>query len=329
MADERYEWLDKKAAERLLRGEPVEAADEHARSQAARLSGALCRAGRPTCEDDGEMPGEAAAMAAFRKVRADSAAPAGDTLTGVRRTRSVRRPKRGPRFGRPVRFGFAAAVAGCALGGVAVATGTGVLPTPFGGGGGPLPAASVSAAATPGPLTSQSPADGGAHAPSHTPGGTGTPPVSPSATAGSGEPGMSGGSTTGEPSGSGTGTGAPDGSTDSQNSELYRKSVEACRDYRAGRIDPEHKRRLEAAAKGPERVEPFCDRLLGDGGSGDSDGSGGDGESDKGDGGKDDGGSGDGTTGDAPLPPVSWVPAPDATSPSAPAPSPGIDSYPS
>ena len=41
MADERYEWLDKDAAERLLRGEPVEAADEHARTQAARLSRAL------------------------------------------------------------------------------------------------------------------------------------------------------------------------------------------------------------------------------------------------------------------------------------------------
>lgn len=41
MADERYQWLDQEAAERLLRGEPVDAVDDHARSRAERLAGAL------------------------------------------------------------------------------------------------------------------------------------------------------------------------------------------------------------------------------------------------------------------------------------------------
>jgi hypothetical protein len=284
MADERYEWLDKEAAERLLRGEPVEAADEHARSQAARLSGALYSAGRARYADECGMPGEAAAVAAFRMAGAGSAASAGDTLTTVRSAGSARRPARGLRFGRPVRFGIVAAVAGCALGGVAVAAGTGVLTTPFGGGDDPAPTSSASAVATPG-----APADGGAYSPSRNPGETGTPPVSPSA--GAGEPGASGG-------GPGTRQGIPDRSTENRKREWYRKSAEACREYRSGRIAPESKRRLEVAAKGPERVERFCDQLLGDGGGGDGgggDGGGGDGGGDGGGGdGGGDGGGGDG-----------------------------------
>ncbi|MFD0430217.1 hypothetical protein ACFQ60_29920 [Streptomyces zhihengii] len=128
MADERYEWLDRDAAEQLLRGEPVRAADEHARVQAARLGAALRGAGAYRHRfDDGELPGEAAALAAFRKARGDAAAPAGDSIGTVTVTRGGV-PVRGLRFGRPLRFGIAAALAGCALGGVAVAAGTGVLP---------------------------------------------------------------------------------------------------------------------------------------------------------------------------------------------------------
>ena len=41
MADEQHEWLDKDAAERLLRGEPVDPVDGHARTEAARLMAAL------------------------------------------------------------------------------------------------------------------------------------------------------------------------------------------------------------------------------------------------------------------------------------------------
>lgn len=317
MADERYEWLDKEAAERLLRGEPVEAADEHARRQAAQLSRALHRAGRARFEDDGEMPGEAAAMAAFRKARADSAAPAGDALGTVR---LAGRPVRTLRFGRPVRFGIAAAVAGCAIGGVAVAAGTGILPTPFGGGGNPLPASSVSAAATPGPLVSETPTDGGALTPPQTPGETSEPPVTPPTSEETGtEPGGESGSTTGEPSDDpGSHGGGSDGSYRERNRDLFRKSVEACRDYRSGRIAPERKQRLEAVAKGPERVERFCDRLLGggsqDSGAGGSDGddSGGRGDNndDEGGDGKGDGSDSDGgQAGRSAMPPVSWLPA--------------------
>lgn len=43
MADEQHEWLDADAAEMLLRGEPVEAVDDHARAEAHAAGG---RAGR-------------------------------------------------------------------------------------------------------------------------------------------------------------------------------------------------------------------------------------------------------------------------------------------
>jgi plasmid stabilization system protein ParE len=334
MADERYEWLDRDAAEKLLRGEPVEVADEHARTEAARLAATLDNAARNPGYgyDDGELPGEAAAMAAFRKARAESTAAAGTSLGTVRVTRSRRgaRPARGVGFARPVRFGIAAAFAGCAIGGVAVAAGSGVLPT-FGDDR-PTPASSVSAAATPGPLTSPSPSGGEAGAASRPPGATGTtpglPPVTDSATP---RPGDAGGSTPGLPTGDGAAT---PGGADPSKADLYRRSVEACRDYRSGRIDPDRKRRLEAAAEGAERVERFCDELLGggagDGGSpggengnegddreeGDGDGTGKDGgKNSGGSGGDPDSGSSDGSEGAPQLvpdtPQVSYSVVPD------------------
>lgn len=328
MADERYEWLDKEAAERLLRGEPVEAADEHARVQAARLSRALydtSRGGTHAYADEGEMPGEAAALAAFRKARADAAAPAGDTLGTVQLARPTR-PVFGMRLGRPVRFGLVAAVAGCALGGVAMAAGTGLLPSPFDG---PLPASTVSAAATPQPLVSDPPTDGILTPPQH-PGSPSTP-ESPSAPAG--------GSRSPDPtSGPEGGDFGKQGDTDKKSrerkAERRRKAVEACRDYRSGRIGPERKRDLEALAKGPGRVEHFCDRLLdgdSDGGKDNDSGGSGSGDGDEGDGGDGDGGAGRlpgsvGTAGGASLPPVSWsqLPAEPAPLPSENAPRPSL-----
>ena len=114
-----------------------------------------------------EFPGEAAALDAFRAARSGllhsgtvdiTAGPTeAGTVVGRRaafregRGRSGdRRPgaaRRTSLAGRPLRAGFAMAVAGCALGGAAVAAGAGVLPTPFGGGG--APAASVSPLASP------------------------------------------------------------------------------------------------------------------------------------------------------------------------------------
>ncbi|MBT2507252.1 hypothetical protein J7I98_15395 [Streptomyces sp. ISL-98] len=303
MADERYEWLDKNTAERLLRGEPVGPVGDHARAQADRLSAALdgiARAGGP---EAGELPGEAAALAAFRKARAASP----EAMPGIRigsSAASVPPGRRGGapvRWGRPVRIGLAGALAGVALGGVAVAAGTGVLSSPFGRSSDPTPASSVSAAATPDPLLSGSPT-GEPSGPGESTPGTGTP-SGPGETPddsypGSGDgtdqsaPGTDGGTSTTDPgSGDGAtsdpaaGTGGGVGSGD-----LYRRTVQACQDYRSGNIAADRKRRLEAAAKGSEGVDRFCDRVL-DG----ADGRDGDGESDNGDSGSGDGDNGDGS----------------------------------
>ncbi|MFD3436120.1 hypothetical protein ACFWU3_01285 [Streptomyces sp. NPDC058685] len=308
MADERYEWLDRKAAEQLLRGEPVRTSDEHARAQAAQLSRALFAAGRPEVPvhpEDGEMPGEAAALAAFRKSRAD--AEAGDALGTVRLAPSPCAAL-GVRLRRPVRFGIAALVAGCALGGVAVAAGTGLLPTPFSGGT-PLPASSVSAAETPGPVLSESP-DGAVSSPMQSP----DPVTSPSA-----PPAESGGLVKDpDPTGATTGPGGEtpgrpeDGKDDAKSkrrAELYRRTVAACLDYRKGTLPAEHRKKLEIAAKGPGGVERFCAELLNrDAKSGGGDHSGSDGGGDN----DDDKGDGDGSDSDGrphgSKPPVSWTP---------------------
>ncbi|MEU6013266.1 hypothetical protein ABZ826_04140 [Streptomyces sp. NPDC047515] len=192
MADERYEWLDKGAAEKLLRGEPVEPVVGHGCTEAERLAAALGAAARAARPATGELPGEAAALAAFRaaarsaharttaadpqvKEHAERTGEAGRTgvLEPVRirpasggtapgTSSSAARPDRNRslRWSRPVRFGLVASFAGCALGGVAVAAGTGMLPGPFGGHA-PVPATSVSSAATPkelgsGPTTDES-----------------------------------------------------------------------------------------------------------------------------------------------------------------------------
>jgi hypothetical protein len=318
MADERYEWLDRDAAERLLRGVSVDAVGEPARTDAARLAAALEYAADPGYRYDGELPGEAAAMAAYRKARADAAVSGvaagssagvtdGASIGTVRvagaarpaRSGALGRLRRGPGLARPFRFGIATALAGCAIGGVAVAAGTGVLPS-FGDER-PMPASSVSAAATPGPVTPPAQGGAGTGGPSGSPDATGTPPVAPPAPDTSTSPpsGGTGGSTAGLPAeDGGTTAGSGDSAGSAGTGEAYREIVEACRDYRSGRIAPDTKRRLDEAAKGPGRVQRFCDDLLdgGDGdGSGDSGGVGGsggpEGPGGTGSGGKNSGGS--------------------------------------
>ncbi|MBO0511621.1 hypothetical protein J0695_07315, partial [Streptomyces beijiangensis] len=224
---------------------------------------------------------------------------------------------------------------------VAVAAGTGVLPLPFRGGD-PMPASSVSAAATPGPLASES-ATGGymtasPTAPGSPPSSQGTPSVPKSQQAAPDRtpvpaPGYGSTGTGKDRNGDGRGNGEGSGST------WYRKAVEVCRDYRNGRIDGAHRRRLESMADGQQRIANFCDRILGGSGSGDGKNDGqGDGKSD----GKSDGGSdgksdpGNGSSGGTEdegrgltvdSPPVSFVPEPAATpvtsaSPASVAPSP-------
>ncbi|WP_434595495.1 hypothetical protein [Streptomyces sp. A5-4] len=315
MADERDDWLDQDAAERLLRGEPVESADDHVRARAECLSAALdelARAGDPEPGAATGLPGEAAALAAFRNARA--AFP--DTLPSVRigaapARVAVTAGRKGPapaRWGRAARFGLVAAFAGVALGGVA--SGTGLLPAPFGLGADPTPASSVSAGATPEPLVSEAPTDAPA-APGPVPPSTRVPEGG-NATAGHGRGGTDGthaptppsaddpapGAGTREPEREST-TSAPQDTggndDDSGKATWHRRTVQACRDYRSGDLAPERKRRLDTAARGSHRVARFCDRLLdgpdtrsGDGGQG-----GGHGEGDGGDDGNADGGGGE------------------------------------
>ncbi|MCZ7458434.1 hypothetical protein [Streptomyces sp. WMMC940] len=281
MADERYEWLDQEAAERLLRGEPVEPLGVDARHQALRLAELLddARAQEPVTEP---LRGEDAALAAFRKARDGGAAELLPTVRLTPETRPVS-------WSRSLRWGLAASLTGFAVGGVAVAAGVGVLPTPFGGPQ-PAPASSVSGAVTPGPVTSE-PAPDELRSPD-LPSPADTP--SPSA------PAASGGTDTPDGPGDGQGAGpgrdestAPhdsrtDGGTNGR--DWYRKTADACRDYRNGTLDEERKRKLEAAAQGADRVKRFCDRMLSADGRGDDGGKGGDdGEGDDGDGGGDDG----------------------------------------
>ncbi|MGX1250684.1 hypothetical protein RKD48_003195 [Streptomyces ambofaciens] len=182
MADEQDKWLDRETAELLLRGEPLEGVDPASRDRAGRLLLALDALSAPPPPTGEELPGEAAALAAFRKVRAERAdasakasaalghgtAPRPADAGLVRIGEGARRPRRS----RPLRLGLAAALTVGMLGGVAAAAGTGVLPTPFDGAE-PEPAATVSAAVSPGrPSAPPTPLEGvqGGAVPGTTPG---------------------------------------------------------------------------------------------------------------------------------------------------------------
>ncbi|MFI9612992.1 hypothetical protein ACIHCM_15195 [Streptomyces sp. NPDC052023] len=262
MADEQHRWLDRDTAERLLSGEPLDAAGDATREQAAQLARTLgALSAKPPLTSD-ELPGEAAALAAFRKVRADrdselgalgtpgdgEARDAGLVRIGRRaacRTPAVHRL----RLGRPVRLGLAAALAVAMVGGVAVAAGTGVLDTPFHHDE-PRPAASVSAAEPPGqPVVSSPPAQ-----PEEP--GTATPD------------GTTGGPATGSPGPSGDSTPSTGGDSEEQSRDAggwWSALTSACRDLREGRsLDRDRKRALKEAAGGHSSVRKYCDAVLGD-----------------------------------------------------------------
>ncbi|MFH8464366.1 hypothetical protein [Streptomyces sp. NPDC017991] len=340
-------WLDRDAAERLLRGEPLEAVDADIRAQADRLAEALDELGAlggtravaatgatgamgatdaprahgaehapagTTGERGTELPGEEAALAAFRSARAGRSEET--ALAGPSRTRSrapfpspspssslgasldaglVRlgrfTPERRARspWGRPVRYGLAATLAAGMIGGVAVAATAGVLAF---GGDGPEPGASATADVT-------------ENRPLRTP--------SPKTTRRGDDPRPEGsaGAPTGEssaPSGEapeGTGTGAQPDSDDTgrenRQGQLWARIASACRDIRDGRdLDAGRRRTLEDAARGAEQVQKYCRDILKTGNQRDfdddrSDGSGPAG-SGKGDNGK--GGDGDDRGGD-------------------------------
>ncbi|MFF7971770.1 hypothetical protein [Streptomyces sp. NPDC007905] len=302
MADEQYTWLTGDTAERLLRGESLEAVDASARDQAERLAKALGALSAEAAPANGELPGEQAALAAFRKAREADAAertaatlgdgspgrrsglPARDADAGLVRIGAPARTgihSRRPRWARPVRLALAAAVAAGTLGGVAVAAGSGVLPIPFHDDH-PGPAASVSAPQTPGrPSAPSSPQSPQGIAP-------GTPEGSPSGSPG-GDP--SGTATGGD---KGTGKNATPGSGDPSGTPgtWWRDAAAACRDLRDGKeLGADRRRALEGLAGGSTRVTKYCKSVLagrtvsgeGKGDGGDTDGGKGQGN-DKGDG---------------------------------------------
>ncbi|MFJ8446905.1 hypothetical protein [[Kitasatospora] papulosa] len=325
MADEQHQWLDADAAELLLRGESVESVDDHAATQARKLEAALL-ALRAPAPPDGELPGEKAAVAAFREVprsgkRAGAAAgPAErrDGLPAVRIGASPASPfRRRPRWTRPVRYGLAVSLAGCALGGVAVAGGTGMLAVPFIGHGSPVPAASVSAAASPEELGAEVPDAG---QPSPLPSAPARPPSSPAPSDvpdagtpdGDGPTGQGGGGATDRADGGAQddGTDGTDGAQDGADgrrtperspAEVYRKSLTACRAYREDTLSREEESRLLELAGGESNLDRFCDRLLGVGGRDGGDGKG------EGTGRGEGGGKGEDSEGS--LPPVSFRPS--------------------
>ncbi|WP_051787442.1 MULTISPECIES: hypothetical protein [Streptomyces] len=302
MADERYQWLDQEAAERLLRGEPVDAADDHVRGQAERLSEALGAARTPAAfpAADAELPGEAAALAAFRAATAARAAAVtagADDRADLGRVRlaPVTAPAR--RWGRSLRYGLAAAVAAVTVGGVAVAAGTGVLSI-----GGPAPASSVTAGESPDPLVSKEPGmSRDPETPPQGPGGSdGTSGSSPSADAATTAPATRGpdgdGASTPTPgrttpdTGTDTGIGGKDdtgGKDGTSGTDLRTKMLKACQDYRAGRLDSAGREQLTRNLRTGDTLRRYCDRVLagGTGASGGTDASG--------------GGTGEGSDGDA------------------------------
>ncbi|MFF4524917.1 hypothetical protein [Streptomyces bluensis] len=268
MADEQYKWLDRDAAERLLRGEPLEAVDADARPAVARLTGALDALTVNLPSVDAQLPGEEAALAAFRTARAERDSE--DTALSSRgRTDAEERmadaglvrlglpapEERRARWGRPVRFAMAAAMAAGMLGGVAVAAGTGVLPTPFRDDR-PEPASTVSAPATPErPLMSASPEDsanGSSGEPSPGEGADGAGP-------GGARDDAAGGGGAAEKPGSGN------SGKDAQGTGRGWRGwvLSACRDVQDGKkLGFGRMRNLEDAAGGKSKVKQYCAAVL-------------------------------------------------------------------
>ncbi|WP_431986005.1 hypothetical protein [Streptomyces griseoflavus] len=271
MADEQHRWLDRETAERLLNGEPPEAADPAIRDQAERLAGTLRALSAPPPSADGELPGEAAALAAFRKQREeregrsgpDTATGAADSDVGLVRLGSRRGEGSGTPDGRrsprPLRLGLAATLVAGMVGGAAVLAGAGVLPTPSGDAGAD-PAVSASAP-PPERRTLSTPPDAGRATPEGTAGrGEDGPGARPDADTGRG----------GRPTPRRTG---PDsGDAAARPGRGGTQTASSCRAWRDGeKLNDERRRLLEEAAGGPARVGPYCRAALSaDGGSGTS-----------------------------------------------------------
>ncbi|MGG7571839.1 hypothetical protein [Streptomyces sirii] len=314
MADDRYDWLDKDAAEHLLRGEPVSARHGDGAHELEQLLQAAAAVGAKT-SGAAPLPGEEAAVSAFRQAagaRSRGRAAAGRTaVRGARATAAAERPW----VVRPFRRGFVVALAACAIGGVAVAAGTGVLHSPFRDSDDPEPASTVSAVETPGPFDTREPGAQTDGTTERTP-----DPSSGGKTAGSDgdpTPGSSRGATPGPGKGTPGGRGHDQEPGDGGSGKGGKKKLllSLCRDYESGKnrqMDRETVQRLESKAGGPEKVHAFCraylDRYQSGGGSGDNDGLGGGSASGGGSGGDED-------DDDHPSQSPTTTPAPGASTP--------------
>ncbi|MEU5886586.1 hypothetical protein ABZ835_07070 [Streptomyces sp. NPDC047461] len=255
MADKQYGWLDRETAERLLRGESLDnAVDPADRDEAERLAKTLGTLSVEPPMSSAELPGEAAALAAFRKAHANRATAAAvpghvpSADAGLIRIGAPGHRAPGARHRRrTVRVGLAAVVAFGMVGGVVVAAATGMLPTPFEKDE-PRPGASVSAAVTPDrPLVSPSPDGTAKDEP--------TPDGSVGASPRQGTPrNDAGGAPSADPDGHGR-TGGFGSSGDGARS--------ACRDIRDGRrLSTDRRRALEGLAGGSTRVWKYCNDVL-------------------------------------------------------------------
>ncbi|MFJ9663805.1 hypothetical protein ACIRPP_04165 [Streptomyces sp. NPDC101219] len=269
MADEQNGWLDRETAERLLNGEPSAAADPVVREQAERLAAALGALAAPPPPPGRELPGEAAALAAFRTARAERPERAGATaedegaaVTAVADAGLVRlgapeeHPSgtaRGPRRARYLRFGLAAALTAGMVGGAAYLAGTGTQTGPSGD---PVndPGASVSASVPPpGPLV-VTPSPQGAEG-AATPGGApdGQRPDGAGSAPDGSRAGKDGRSASPGPDSTQPGGGRGPG---------WKHVTAACRALRDGKEGGPHRRRLDSMAGGSARVGAFCKGVL-------------------------------------------------------------------
>ncbi|WP_327361848.1 MULTISPECIES: hypothetical protein [unclassified Streptomyces] len=320
MADERNRWLDKAAAERVLRGgQAAPGADRRAPEAEARLRAVLDMLAAPQPPAGVELPGEAAAVAAFRAARGGAVAsgaasapgacggpsvfgvsaisaapgtyaPAGaDTtpLVELAAAAAVPLAVAPSRRGRPARFALVAALAGVAVGSLAVAAGAGLLDRVTNDTAGPAPAVSLSAdenrttagdtagptlapqrptplrgtdGSVPGLGTAQTPgadADAGAIQGFGTGTGTGTGPGSSS--------GAGAGKDDAGDKGTKDGKDAFAGGTTSlkDSDKLSRlKAVDLCEAYRSGHMTSDRRERLSKLAQGLARIPHFCEALL-------------------------------------------------------------------
>lgn len=250
MADEQYRWLDREVAERLLRGEPLDAVDAANRDEVKRLAWALdALVPEPSPKDD-ELPGEDGALTAFRAARAAAARRPLARSASDGGLVQIGRPvpgRRRPRWGMPVRYALVAVFAGGMIGGVAVAAGTGALPFTDRE---PDPGASVTTAATPEPeepLLTPRPSRSGSPE-------SATPQ----------DPGMGsadrGAAKNQESRGASTTSPGQDGEGSERN--RWAKLVSACRALREGRpVGPAKQRLLDEAVKGAGQRK-YCKEVL-------------------------------------------------------------------